>query len=312
MDIKPHKADHRDQVLQLRDRVFADIDFHAARPWTPTRQTEGLERDALRFIGCRDGVAGYGAAFRLDATHFRIGLLVDPSHTRRGLGSALLAHLEEHITEQGGRYIQARLLEAMPASLDFALGRGFNEIHRMRGMTLLAEDFDDRPGRSAGRRLQAEGISLTTLQAEGDAGNAPLDRLVPLHLAAQDGWPEPDPTYVTDNSPERLHSLFTDLVADRFFMAVYNDQYVGYTSLVDTRTAVHPQFRQRGLARSMKTHALRQAIASGEQRWATCTASPAMQRVNLQMGYRFNGVAEVRLVKYLQGDSNLEWSPHED
>ena len=300
MEIIPYQPTDREEVQRLKDAVFQRVYLQASRPWKPSLQVESLERDCVRLVVRAEKLVGYGAAYRLDESHFRLQLLVDPARWRQGIGTGLLQHLESKIEQQGGRYIQARLLESMPAGLDFALARGFGEIHRMRGMTLLAADFDDRAGRAMERRLQAAGFSLTTFRAETEADRAPLDGLVPLQLAGQDGWAQPDPTQAVDNSPAQLRDLFADLTAlDRFFIAVYNGQYVGYTSLVDTRTAVHPDFRNRGLACFLKTRALQQAIASGEERWATCTASTAMQRVNLQLGYKFNGVAEVRLVKFL-------------
>jgi GNAT superfamily N-acetyltransferase len=49
------------------------------------------------------------AAYRLDETHFRLNLIVDPQQTKRGIGTLLLARIATKVKASGGKYLQARL-----------------------------------------------------------------------------------------------------------------------------------------------------------------------------------------------------------
>jgi hypothetical protein len=50
----------------------------------------------------------------------------------------------------------------------------------------------------------------------------------------------------------------------------------------------------------MKRYAIKLGIDAGQRRFGTCSASAAMQKVNEQLGYKYNGLSEVRLVKDLK------------
>jgi predicted GNAT family acetyltransferase len=77
------------------------------------------------------------------------------------------------------------------------------------------------------------------------------------------------------------------------------DEYVGFTSArnVASGTAVHPDYRNLGLATYLKVFDLNRCIQDETNYFESATANPAMQRVNKKLGYRFNGLAEVRFVK---------------
>jgi len=62
-------------------------------------------------------------------------------------------------------------------------------------------------------------------------------------------------------------------------------------------TAVHPDYRDLGVATCLKALDLDRCINDGEKYFESATANPAMQRVNGKLGYRLNGLAEVRFVK---------------
>ena len=49
----------------------------------------------------------------------------------------------------------------------------------------------------------------------------------------------------------------------------------------------------------MKAYAIKLGIEAGQRRFETCSANPAMQRVNEELGYKYSGLSEVRLVKVL-------------
>ena len=187
-----HSTDFED-VLRLREATFEAMD-DISFAWHPCQQVESLERKCAKYVFKDEGVKGYVAAYRIDETHFRLNLIVDPHHAGRGLGTLLLGRIETEVRTSGGKYLQARLRAGMETSLLFALARGFREVHRMRGMILLATDFDYPRWEGLAKKLSAIGYSLTTLKEELECGNNPLDMLAALQWRAREGWPSPDPT----------------------------------------------------------------------------------------------------------------------
>ena len=102
-------------------------------------------------------------------------------------------------------------------------------------------------------------------------------------------------------SAEGFRALFSDINGpERFVIIKFRGEYVGYTSTqAGPGTAVHPDYRNLGMAKYMKAYAIKLGIDVGQQRFETCSANPTMQRVNEQLGYKFSGLSEVRLVKDL-------------
>jgi GNAT superfamily N-acetyltransferase len=302
MHVAPFEPTDAGEVRRIGAARFARMRLDAFL-WQPCQQVESLEKDCPKYV-YRDGasVVAYAAAYALDETHFRLNLIVDPRHAGRGIGTLLISELESDIRERGGRYLQARLLEGAEASLGFALARGFEEIHRMRGMSLSARDFSYARWQMLGEKLSAHGYALTTLRDEAESGVDAVERLADLHRSAEEGWASPDPT-LKFTPPGHPHALFKDIAfPDLFSIMKRGDLYVGYTSAKRVNlsaTAVRPNHRGLGVATYLKAHNLRLCVAAGESRFETCSASPAMIRVNEKLGYRLNGLVEVRLLKRL-------------
>ena len=298
--VRLQSTDHN-EVLRLREASF-DVTDSASFEWQPCQQVESLEKECVKYVYRDDGVKGYAAVYRLDETHFRLNLIVHPDHTKRGIGTLLLGTVEAEARTLGGKYLQARLREKMEASLLFALSRGFRDIHRMKGMLLLATDFEYREWEQLGGKFSAMGYSLTTLKDEFKSGIDALDRLGRLQWHAREGWPSPDPSQEGNlATAEDVKALFSNIKEpERFVIIKFRNEYVGYTSTKEgPGTAVHPSHRNLGLAKHMKAYAIRLGIDAGQRRFETCSANPVMQRVNEQLGYQYNGLSEVRFVKGL-------------
>jgi len=181
---------HRKTVLKLRDITFVSTNLSGFM-WKPCQQVESLDQESIRLV--TGDVKGYGAAYQLDDTHFRLNLIVDPIYQRKGIGSRLLQRVEQEVVRLKGKYLQARLFETMPASLSFALARGFTEIHVMRGMSLRAVDFSYADWQELGKDPHGKGFLVTTLKEEMQTDGAAIDKLVDLYRAVRQGWPSPDP-----------------------------------------------------------------------------------------------------------------------
>lgn len=172
----------------------------------------------------------------------------------------------------------------------------------MRGMSLRAGDFDYGAWRPLGARLAAEGFRVTTLKEEAEAGGARVERLLELHGLAQEGWASPDPTWKTEDA-SRQRAVFERVSLPELFTVMkFGGEYVGYTSAARANmvgTVVRPDFRGRGVATCMKARNLALCIEAGERYFETSSANPSMIHVNEKLGYRLNGLAEVRLLKRL-------------
>src|SRR5262249_60950190 len=99
-----------------------------------------------------------------------------------------------------------------------------------------------------------------------------------------------------------LRSTFTDAPhPEQFWIMKKNQEYDGFTSATNRMagTGVHPNFRNLGVATYLKAHDINGCIERGKHYFESASASSAMQRVNQKLGYRFNGLSEVRLVKKL-------------
>jgi GNAT superfamily N-acetyltransferase len=301
MSIVPFQAEHREGVIRIHAQTFGSLNL-ASRAWQPCQQIESLGKECLRFVHEEATLQAYVAAYPLDGVHFRLNLIVDPDHTGRRIGSRLLDRIESEAVAAGGEYLQARLLESMQPSRAFASARGFSEVHVMRGMSLHSADFSFDRWQSLGPELSAKGLRVTTLRAELTMGNDPIEKLARLYLAARQGWPSPDPTWGIDMSLEDCRSQFTNIPFPELFSIMKCDtQYVAYTSAKNptAATAVHPEHRNLGVATYLKASDIRACIEAGHQYFESATANPAMQRVNEKLGYRLNGVSEVRFLKRL-------------
>lgn len=291
---------HREGVLAIKDATFASMNL-GQFVWQPCQQIESLDQPSFRYVFEDGGVKGYGAGYQLDDTHFRLNLIVEPNHLRKGIGSQLLNVIEQDVIHAQGKYLQARVFEDMPGSVSFALASGFTQIHVMRGMSLRAADFCFDKWNDLDQQL-SDRFVVTTLKQELESGADAVDKLARLYKLARKGWPSPDPTWRIEDTPDNLRAPFTDVKdAEHFSILKDRDEYIAFTSArnLGTGTAVHPNYRNMRIARCVKAFDIDRCIKDGDEYFESSTANPAMQRVNEKLGYRFNGLAEVRFVRFM-------------
>jgi GNAT superfamily N-acetyltransferase len=293
MSVIPFHHSHIERVRTLHHANFGSMGL-ANFVWQPCQQIESLNKECLRLVHEeRQLISGYGAADQLDSTHFRLNLIVDPSHTGKGIGSLLLDGVENEVRHAAGKYLQAWMFESMRASLRFALAHNFVQIHTMRGMSLHRQDFSFVKWKGLGEQLSARGFHVITLEKNMEANNHAADRFARLYKLAQQGWPSPDPSWNLDESPNVNVSS-----PELYWIMKYKDEYVGFTRVANKMsiTGVHPDFRNLGIATYLKAHAIDKC---NDDYFESASASRTMQKVNENLGYVFNGLAEVRFVKEL-------------
>jgi len=302
MKILPFQPPEAHEILLIHRENYKDLKLERFF-WQPCQQIESLEKDCFKIVYRDESVKGYAAIYALDKTHFRLNLLVAPGSQRRGIGAKLLLRIEREAKAQGCRSLQARTLEASCGGLKFALANGFAEVHRMRGMSLRAGDFSFEKWSRLGKKLSAQRFVVTTLAREIEAGNQPVEKLAELHKRAVEGWALIDPTVSHNTGTEYLTQFFSSVKRpERVSIIKRREEYVGYTSAERDNslgTAVHPDYRGRGVATYLKACDLKLQIDNGARCFESSTANPAMIRVNEKLGYELNGLTEIRLVKIL-------------
>lgn len=290
-----------DAVLRLRAETFRQMDSRFL--WQPCQQIESLERDSVKLVWREEGVKAYAAAYPVERDSFRLNLLVGPRDRRRGIGTLLLSEIEAEVRRCGGLYLEARVLEGMDESLAFAIARGFVELHRMRGMSLVADDFSFEKWKDLGEKLSAEGFAVTTLRAEAEAETDAMDKLIELQRRALAGWFRTSLTGEPDTSTDHLRAYFSSIkLPERVSVMKHKERYVAYTSAERENmlgTAVDPEYRGLGVATYLKACDLKRLMDAGVSYFESSSANPAMLRVNEKLGYRLNGLAEIRLAKRL-------------
>ncbi|MEV6344435.1 GNAT family N-acetyltransferase [Actinoplanes sp. NPDC051851] len=253
----------------------------------------------------RGGPVGWVSTFRnvrsAEPDFGQVSLLsVDPGHRRRGIGDALFAAAVGHLRARGIRRASAT---STPDALDFARRHGFQPTREIRYSALdlagLAHDAPavetpagpERPaaaGRASvglpeGVRLVAMGevgarelFHADTVAATDEPGDTP-QQAVAFETWRYDIWEHPgmDRDASTVAVGETGILAFSLLVRDR--ERVWSDM-----------TATVPQWRGRGLARMVKSEALRRAAAAGVTVAYTSNdeSNVAMLAVNDRLGYR--------------------------
>jgi mycothiol synthase len=226
-------------------------------------------------------VIGSGFANRSRVTGGYVAPRVLPEHRRRGVGSALLRVLLEHLIDRG--FASAGSSVEDEASHAFAVHHGFEEIDRQ--VELVRTVTRDEPAAPP-----FEGVDFRTLAqrpellqrsfALAQQGHADMVLKAGPATIQVDEWIREEGTLPAGS-----------------FVALEHGIIVGYAGLLawtddDTRaenglTVVDRRWRGRGLATALKRRQLAWAAANGIREIVTWTqeGNEAMQRVNLRLGY---------------------------
>jgi GNAT superfamily N-acetyltransferase len=260
-------------------------------------------------VGGEGRVVGSGEAWHVRLRKYRLHVAVDAAWRRRGIGGVLLERLLGDLQGMGAESVQARVLEDDTESYDFLRRRGFVQTQRMRRLSLAVQGADPSRWLPLRERLEARGVLIRTLAEEQERDRDCLRRLHALQSAVLPAWPDPDPGPApVVPYEEYVRSLDESGVApEAFFVAKVGREYVGYSGLAwregeterlfSAGTAVRGEYRGQGIATALKACTVGYAREHGHSEILTDTASMAMLAVNLKVGFRPRGPAEVRLVR---------------
>jgi GNAT superfamily N-acetyltransferase len=299
--VRPSGDHDNDAIAALHDAVYP---AYATQPeaWQAATQFDHLRARPHRFIACNTDtyqLIGYGALRSRRAQQARLDLMIHPTWQRQGVGQVLLDHLIEQAQALECVAVHMRARLDYRQSLRFLTHRGFTETHRMYGLRLAVSHIDLTPFWPRVQQLAARGIVITNLVAEQRHNPAYLRHLHELQNAVAPDWPDPERVPFTpvvfDDFARRLERE-THAQPDAFFIAHASSRYIGYCGLAALGTAVHPDYRNQGVATALKVTAIADAQQCGQATAFTCTANPVMVTINEKLGYRHETV-EVRLGK---------------
>lgn len=302
MKVSPFEEADRGDILRIHQETFRQMNLERFL-WQVCQQIESLEKDSVKLVCKSEHTRAYAAIYPVGDSSFRLNLLVDPQYKRQGIGTILLREVEIRAGNIGAQQLEARIIEGIDESLAFALSKGFVELHRMRGVSLRVCDFSFEKWRALGEKLSAEGFTATTLEAEENAGENPLEKLVELQKYAVEGWFLTGLGDAPDVSDAQIRQNFSYIsVPEAVSIMKHGKKYVAYTSAERKNmlgTATHPEYRRRGIATYLKALNLKKLIDGGTNYFESSSANPAMLKVNEKLGYKLNGLTEIRLAKHL-------------
>jgi GNAT superfamily N-acetyltransferase len=270
-------------------RAFDESFVHAGRP-------------LVRYVAeARGAAAGYASWFEVDwappAGRYWCVIRVLPEYARAGIGGQLY---EQVLADLRQRTAVAALLElddTLAALRPAIERRGFRETLHSWAFTLDPRTCDLAAFEPAERRLS--GLQITTLATELALG---ADWLPPLHqlytsVASEVPIPlhphrDPPPAWLAQQALGLPASL-----PEAFFIVRDGSRYVGMSylhcdtgapgRLLQRITAIHPQYRGRGVALALKLRTIEYAKRHNAHAIVTAVESnnPRMLALNARVGF---------------------------
>ena len=263
--------------IAVRRRVLPD------EPAATMEQMRALEAaDRLLLLAERDGdLAGSGLATRSDTGGGFVAPRVLPEHRGRGVGTALLAPLLEHVRTHGFDAAVAHAEDE--AALAFAQKHGFVEVDRQ--VEQVREVSPDEP-----MAAPYDGVEFASIEERPEL----LERSFGV---AEQGYA--DLALASGSMRVTLEEWLRDeaTLPGGSLVALDGARVVGYAGLLawnddDTRaenglTAVDREWRRRGLATALKRRQIAWAAANGIRELVTWTqtGNEGMRTVNEGLGY---------------------------
>ena len=277
-------ADLEAYVTVANEAVPDDI------PWDAQKMRERQERDPRRLylLADVDGepVAVGFAAPSDNADRGFVAPRVLPAARRRGIGTALLLRLADHLEQVGFEVAGAHVDGNDEGSLAFARRFGFEEVDRqVEQVRMLGDEPPAEP---------PQGVAFVSIAERPEL----LREAYPLGVA---GWADMATT-------EPVTISLEDWLADEAtfpegsFVALAGDEIVGYSGLCrlgddpakaeDGLTVVRRDWRRRGLGSALKRAELAWAARNGIAEIVTWTqrGNDAMRAANERLGYVYRQV----------------------
>jgi GNAT superfamily N-acetyltransferase len=284
MEIRAVVADDAEEVARLRRETFTyKVMSPAAARHLITFQAPGERFLALvaesegRLVGW--GYAGLNVRTSEEGQG-NLSIYVHPDHRQLGIGRALFDPLDDHLREIGAVRVST---SATPDGLEFARRRGYDGSRQMHFSGVDPRVLPEQPATPDGIELlridQLEPRQVYAADAVAmlsEPGDYPLDAL------GYEEWLEEIWNAPGRNPELGVAAMAGDEVAS--FTVLSRDGDRAWTGM----TGTIPAYRGRGLAKLVKSVALRRAAEAGITGAFTCNddENGPMLAVNNWLGYR--------------------------
>jgi GNAT superfamily N-acetyltransferase len=205
-----------------------------------------------------------------DKLRYNLEIYIHPSRQGEGFGKQLYSHLLMQISALGATHLDIPDVKEDLRGLRFLQERGCIEVMRFWQAHLNVNTFDPARFRAEEDAVRAKGIIIRTLrELQEDAGWD--QRLYSLGCAVSADVPQTE-RYVPPTFEDFLRELPTDTGADRYFVAVQDDVYIGLHLLVPrsgtdhlriVMTGVRAEYRRQGIALALKLRGVAYARTNG-------------------------------------------------
>ncbi len=280
-----------------------DYEFRTADDWRALDDSFAqVGRTLVRYVAEADGqTVAYGYSFEIawapPAGRYWCVIRVLPDYGRRGIGEWLYAQLLADLRERGATAALLELDDTLAVLRPALERRGLHALLHSWAFTLDLRACDLAAFALPDQRLS--GLRITTLTAELAHG---ADWLPPLHqlytAVARDvpipihPHPAPPPAWLAEQALGLPDSL-----PDAFFIVRDGTTYVGMSylhrdvddpgRLLQRITAIHAEYRGRGIALALKLKTIAYAQRHGfhEIRTAVESNNPSMLAINAKLGF---------------------------
>ncbi|MGC4943434.1 GNAT family N-acetyltransferase [Kribbella sp. DT2] len=285
MDIRPAHPDEAEALAAVRRDVFP---FAVMSPATIRHiiTTEGAGEKPLHLVGLDDGrVVAWGSAsmntWTSEAGQAGLHVHVHPDHRLRGIGGALAERLHEHLAAVDA--VRVRTFASL-SGVEFAKRRGYDGSRQMHCSGIdLRQPLPEPPPTPDGIELVGmdqvtarQAYDADTIASRDEPGDSPIDA-VDFDEWVREIWENPG----LDKALS-VAAVAGDEIAS--FAAVETAGDRSWSSITGTL----PAYRGRGLAKLVKSVALRRAAAAGITGAFTANddENGPMLAVNNWLGYR--------------------------
>jgi len=302
--LRPFADDDYSALSRVRGRTQPELPStpEEERDWDRFSSTAHLTRERwvveMRSSSEVVAVAELGESPYSHEPHkFWVNVMVDPDHSHRGIGRALVHLLEGEAAEHRAVGYWSNVRASDPRARKFSENAGFAVLRTtwMSELDVLSPAPSVIEDRAA--ELELEGIRLTTLAAEGYQRREVRERLLDLWNEASLDVPR-----MGKFTPVSFEVLSVELdepyqIPEAFFLACSGDQYVASShlqreparpdSLIVGFTGTRRSFRGRGIATELKRRSLEYARQKGYRYLRTFNDSlnPSIWAINEKMGF---------------------------
>jgi GNAT superfamily N-acetyltransferase len=244
-------------------------------------------------------VIGYGASWRApwsDSGELASTFCVHPSYQRQGVGSLILAHIENWAANHKASLLLSEMKDWIPGSLPFAQKHGFSLDAHVFELVLDLNQLDLKKTDETIHRLKDSGITFHTLA--DIPGEISEQKLYDLYVETSKDNPGQFGSLPV--FPQwRKEALPEDCSQEKWvFIALDGDDFVGVSTLFSTEDTGVMYTDYTGVKKllSMQT-----ALNEGAHTMTTDTeaGNVAMQKLNKGLGY-IPGKGHYRILKKLE------------